>query len=312
MLHEIIPSISSLLTLTIAGLIFGLILSVAKQKLKVDRDPRIDSVLDALPGANCGACGQPGCAGYATKIVEDGMEITLCPVGGADSVEKISKIMGIEINADIVPTIARVHCQGGINETTKKFIYEGPKNCTAANELMGGFKTCEFGCLGFGECVEACNFDAIYMGENGLPIVIPEKCTGCGKCVEACPRDIISLVPENFDVYVMCKNEEKAPIMKKGCSVGCIGCKLCEKACKEVQKAIQVDVEPDQVVPAITVNNFLASIDYNLCTNCYKCVEVCPVPVINPITKSKKYIKMQEKKLAESMANESEKVGADA
>ena len=289
MIESIFPSISSVVSLTAIGFVFGIILSYAKLKLKIERDPRIEQVVEILPGANCGACGLPGCSAYATKSVEENYDINLCPVGGQAVVEKIASILGVEPVDGGVPLKARVMCHGGKAETSRKFVYEGPKTCHAADGLMGGFKVCEYGCLGLGDCVSVCAFDAIYINDNGLPVIDDEKCTGCGNCVQACPRGIMTLVKETFDLHVMCKNMEKAPLMKLGCSVGCIGCRLCVKACTEVHRD-----NPD-VETAITVDNFLATIDYDKCINCLKCVEVCPVPVLHPIERSNKYKKMQDK-----------------
>lgn len=276
---SILPSV---LTLTVTAFIFGIILSYARLKLKVERDPLIEKVNSALPGANCGACGFPGCSAYATRIVEEKYDINLCPVGGQDTVTRIASIMGVDAVESGVPLKARVACQGGIRETSLKFVYQGPKTCVAANGLMQGFKVCEFGCLGLGDCEASCPFDAIHINENGLPVVDDEKCTGCGNCVTACPRNIITLVKENFKVYVLCKNEEKPATMRLGCSVGCIGCKLCVKACIEVHK------DNPNIETAITVTDFVATIDFDKCINCLKCAEVCPVPVISPLEVSNK------------------------
>ncbi len=289
-MNALFPSIPAILALLALGVIFGIILSIAKILLHVDKDPRILDISENLPGANCGACGLPGCSAYAEKIVEHGMDITLCPVGGSETVEVIAGIMGVEAGESGTAVIARVHCQGGNAEAKKTFEYDGPMNCAAADTTMGGEKVCSSGCLGYADCVSVCPFDAIYMGDNGLPVVDWQACTGCGKCVESCPRDIISCMPENIEVHVMCKNTEKAPIMKKGCSVGCIGCQLCVKACKENF------VDNDKVESAITVTSFCATIDTETCINCMKCAEVCPVPVVHPINISKKYKKNQEKK----------------
>ncbi|MBN1531023.1 MAG: RnfABCDGE type electron transport complex subunit B [Spirochaetes bacterium] len=283
MLEILFPSLSSIVSLTAIGVAFGLILSISKLKLKVEKDPRIEKVLEALPGANCGACGMPGCAAYATRIVEQKFEINLCPVGGAESADAIAEIMGMEKTGGAAVALkARVHCQGGIDVTRKKFDYSGPMECLAAHNLMGGPKMCEYGCLGFGDCVRSCPFDALHMDARGIPVVDPVKCTGCGSCVRACPRGIISLVDGTIDVLVMCRNREKGPVMKKGCAVGCIACKLCEKACREVFK------DRPEIGTAIEIRDFLAEIDYSKCINCFKCVEVCPVPVIHPIERSKK------------------------
>ncbi len=273
MFDQIFPSVSSIASITAIGAVFGLILSIAKIKLHVEKDPRFDKVLEVLPNANCGACGQPGCAGYATKIVQGEVAINLCPAGGVDVVRKIAEIMGIEAES-VHPVKARIHCQGGSDVTKTRFLYDGPVTCMAAQQVMGGSKVCQYGCLGMGDCAAVCPFDAIHMNENNLPVVDWDKCTGCGKCVSACPRSIISLVGETFDVHVICRNKEKAPAMKKGCSVGCIACNRCVKACKEVFQ------ENPEIETAIEVVNFLAVIDYTKCINCGKCAEVCPQKVI--------------------------------
>jgi electron transport complex protein RnfB len=270
----IFRSIIAVGSLTGLGTMFGLILSIAKKQLHVEKDPKIEAVNELLPGANCGACGFPGCGAYAEKIVLEDIEITLCPVGGGDLVDRIAELMGKQSGA-VQKKIARVHCQGGLLNTKNKFIYQGPHSCVGAQQVRGGFRVCTFGCLGLGDCMTACPFNAIKMGEDRLPQVIEENCTGCGKCVEACPRDIISLQPAESEVYVMCSNKEKGAVMKQGCSVGCIGCKLCVvKACKKVFE------NNDEVDSAISVNNFLAVVDSETCINCGKCGEVCPQNVI--------------------------------
>jgi Na+-translocating ferredoxin:NAD+ oxidoreductase subunit B len=296
MIDLILPSIPAIAAVTALALLFGLLLSIAMLKLRVKTDPRVDRVLEALPGANCGACGMPGCSAYATRIVEETFDISLCPVGGDETARKIAGVMGIEYAGGMRSVTARVHCRGGLAETTNRFAYSGPRDCGAANGVMGGFKTCRYGCLGFGDCERACPFGAIAMSANGLPVIDPGLCTGCGLCVAACPRAIISLAPRENDIHVMCLNEEKAPVMKQGCSVGCIGCKLCEKACREALAGQSPGKDPATIVPAITVTNYCAHIDYGLCIQCYRCVEVCPVPVIDPLEKSKKYLERAEKK----------------
>ena len=269
----IIPSLASVISITTIGILFGLILSVAKIKLRVDRDPRYAKIVDALPGANCGACGQPGCSGYAIKILEGETELTLCPVGGAELVEKLAAIMGVAAHS-MDPTKVRVRCQGGTGVTKFKFTYDGPRSCIAAQQIMGGHKVCSYGCLGLGDCERVCPFDAIHVKEKGFPEVDWDKCTGCGKCVEECPRNILSLTDERFGVHVMCLNKEKAKTMKLGCSVGCIACNRCVKACKEVFR------DNEEIETAIEVIDFLAVIDYSKCINCGKCAEVCPQHVI--------------------------------
>jgi len=308
MIDTIIPSPLSIAIMAALAAVFGLFLSIAMVKLRVSRDPRIEKVSDALPGANCAACGMPGCSAYATRIVEEKFAIDLCPVGGVETAARIAEIMGVQYAGGQAAVTARVHCHGGIAETRSRFTYGGPRECAAAHGLMGGFKTCSYGCLGFGDCVRACPFDAMYMDDNGLPVVRYDRCTGCGLCVKACPRHIISLVPKGNDIHVMCRNEEKTPVMKKGCDVGCIACKLCEKACREAIAEKNPGLDLAAVIPAIKVENFLARIDYDLCIQCYRCVYVCPVPVIHPLGKSKKRLEQAGK--GERKERENKKVEA--
>ena len=283
MLEIIFPSVASVVSLSLAALIFGLVLSYAKLKLRVEKDPRIELVLQCLPNVNCGACGLPGCSAYSAGIVEDKYDINLCYVGGQDVVDEIAEIMGVESVPCSAPMTARVLCRGGGHEAASRFIYEGPQSCKAAKSIMGGFKVCEYGCLGLGDCSNACPFGAIVMSGTDLPVIDTDLCTGCGKCAAECPRHIIKLIKKDTEAHVMCSNPEKPDVMKQGCSVGCTGCNLCVKACTEVFK------DSAGVDSAIEVNDFLAKIDYAKCTNCLKCVEVCPVPVINPLTAAKKF-----------------------
>ncbi len=289
MIDTIIPSVYSIAILAALAAAFGLFLSIAMLKLRVMQDPRVERVTEALPGANCAACGMPGCSAYATRVVEEKFAIDLCPVGGAGTAAKIAEIMGVEYAGGRAAVTARVRCRGGIAETSARFVYSGPKSCAAADGIMDGFKVCGYGCLGFGDCVRTCSFGAMYMDDNGLPVVLFDRCTGCGLCVKACPRGIISLAPVDNEIYVMCKNEETARVMKQGCGVGCIACKLCEKACREALSEKNPGADPGQIELAITVDSYLARINYDRCIRCYRCVEVCPVPVIHPLARSKKF-----------------------
>ncbi|MCF7803372.1 MAG: RnfABCDGE type electron transport complex subunit B [Candidatus Marinimicrobia bacterium] len=216
------------------GALFSTGLSIANKKLHVDEDPRISQVKNALPGANCGGCGYPGCAKFAEEVVGGNVEISDCTVASQDEIDEIAEIMGVEVSA-AERKIARVMCQGGAYETAKKADYAGIESCLAANLMSGGEKLCEYGCLGFGECVDSCPFDAMYMDDNGLPVVIEEKCTGCGNCVEACPRNVIELHPESDKLFVLCKNLDDPKTSRGLCIKACIGCQICVRAAEDDQ-----------------------------------------------------------------------------
>lgn len=251
--------------LGVMGIIFGLVLAVASKKLAVDQDPRVEQILGVLPGANCGGCGFPGCGGLADAIVNGGAPVNGCPVGKAPVAAKVAEIMGVEVDLDAKPKFAKVACAGGKEERVDRFHYFGVTDCAAAQLLNGGPKLCEFGCLGLGNCEEVCKFDAIHVNANGIPEVDPKRCTACGACVAECPRHLIKLVDDTCQVMVMCQSHSKGPEVRKACKVGCLGCGICAKNCPN---------------GAVTVTDFLASVNTELCTGCGICVEKCPTKAI--------------------------------
>lgn len=261
------------LMLGVMGLVFGFILAFASKKLAVESDPRIGEISEVLPGANCGGCGYPGCSGLAEAIVNGVAPVGACPVGKEPVAAKIASIMGIEFDANAKPKNARVVCQGGKQERVDRFYYMGIADCAAAGMLNGGPKMCEFGCLGLGNCVRACLFDALNINANGLPEVDSKRCTGCGACVAACPRGLMQLIDEDQRVMVLCKSHSKGPDVRKACKVGCIGCGICAKNCPE---------------NAISVTDLLAEINPEKCTACGVCVEKCPMKTIKFVQEDEK------------------------
>ncbi|MBQ7974560.1 MAG: RnfABCDGE type electron transport complex subunit B [Clostridia bacterium] len=245
------------------GLFFGLLLAFASMVFAVKQDERIDKITEALPGANCGACGFAGCSAYASAIVNDGAPVNVCPVGKQPVAEKIAEIMGVNAG-DIEFKVAYVKCNGTCENTVPKYEYVGIHDCVAMSKLAGGHKHCRNACIGFGSCVNVCNFDAISV-QNGVAAVDPDKCSGCGACAEICPHNTIEIIPADTKIIVTCTNVEKAQSANRHCKASCIGCKLCEKVCE---------------ADAIHVENNCAKIDYTKCTACGKCVEKCPKKVI--------------------------------
>ncbi|RPI00417.1 MAG: RnfABCDGE type electron transport complex subunit B [Calditrichaeota bacterium] len=218
--------IYSIIALGGMGLLFGAALAFAAKKFAVQIDPKVEQILNALPGVNCGACGRPGCAAYAEAVASGALPPNKCAPGGADVIAVLSHIMGVDAVA-LDPKVAVVQCQGGKAEAADKFIYTGLQDCTAAALIGGGPKGCSYGCLGFGSCVRACPFDAMYMNENGLPVVIEEKCTACNICVVTCPRGIMALIPRSQKIFLACVSLDKLKAVKSVCTVGCYACKIC-------------------------------------------------------------------------------------
>lgn len=209
-------------------LIFATLLGIAKEKLHVDEDPRIARVQEVLPSANCGGCGFAGCADFAKAVVEERAPVDGCPVGGPKCAEAVAGVLGVEV-VKTYPYRPVIHCAARRQDKKGMVDYEGVESCVEAN-VVGVTQACTYGCLGFGDCAKACNYDALHMIE-GRPVIDYDKCTGCGACVKACPRNLIEQIPFKHDrmLVVACANKEPAKLVKQVCSVGCVGCKLCQK-----------------------------------------------------------------------------------
>jgi len=255
----------TIISLGVLGLVSSVILYFIAQKFKVFEDPRIDTVQEALPAANCGGCGFAGCRNFAEALVKaDSFEGLNCPVGGNDVMEKVARILGREATA-VDPRVAVLLCQGSPEHRPRTSHYDGVKDCRIAHSLYIGETDCAYGCLGYDDCVNACTFGAMHMDKvTGLPVINDDKCTSCGACVKACPRKIIELrkkAKKDRKLYVACVNCDKGGPARRACKVACIACNKCYKVCE---------------FDAIKIENNLAYIDASKCTFCRKCVEECP------------------------------------
>ena len=289
---DIMNIVYAVVVLGVLGAVFGLVLAIASKVFEVKKDPREEAILSHLAGANCGGCGYPGCGGCAAAILAGDAPVTACAPAGAENAAAIAEIMGMS-----APTgerqVAFVRCNGGTN-AKKRYEYIGVQDCISATKVAGSPLECNFGCLGFGSCVKACQFGAISIGENGCAVVDPEKCTNCGACMKACPRKIITSVPVSKKVHVLCANQDKGKAAMSVCSNSCIGCGLCQKECKK---------------DAIHVVNGVAVIDYEKCVGCKLCTKVCPRDAISPIATAEEKEKYKAIKKAQA---EKAKAAAEA
>jgi len=216
-------------TMVVVGSGFALILLIASKKLKVEIDPKIEQIHEALPKVDCGACGFAGCGSYAKAVAEKPELIGKCAPGGADTAAKIAEILNLQISDSGAPQRPIVHCRAHSEDKTYYAQYTGIPTCTAA-DVQPPVQACRFGCLGFGDCVSACKFDALHI-VDGLATVDYEKCTGCGACSKACPCNLIEMVPFSYEnmMTVACSSRENGKTTRQMCKVGCIACGLCAK-----------------------------------------------------------------------------------
>ena len=232
------------------GLLVGVGLAVASKVFYVYVDPLVLAVDDALPGANCGGCGLPGCSANAEAIVAGKAAPNSCVAAGEETAVIIAGIMGVSIEAK-EPDIAKPGCTYGVADADVKFIYDGLNDCRAAAMLNGGMKVCTVGCLGLGTCARACPFDAIVMGPEGLPEVVEERCTGCGTCERVCPKHIINLSSVTRRILKEYTTQECTTPCQRACPAGIDICEYINQIAKgDYHRAVQV-IKERNPFPAI-------------------------------------------------------------
>ena len=259
------PILDSALILGGVGLFFGILIAMANKKFYVWEDPRIGEVEELLPNSNCGACGLPGCRAFAEAVVDGNEQPSGCTVMGEEDLADVASYLGVDAG-EANKRVARLLCAGGKNEAARNSDYAGLETCKAAASVAGGGKACNWGCLGLADCEDVCLLDAIYMNDDLLPVVIPERCTACNDCVVACPKDLFELMPIEQKLIVQCKNLLKGDAAEDLCSVACNTCNRCV-----------VDSEPG----VIEIIDNLAVINYekNELTS-PKAIERCPTEAI--------------------------------
>ena len=245
------------------GAVCGIILAIVSAVMAVPVDEKLEKIKGLLPGANCGACGFPGCDGYAGAIVYDDAPLTSCPPGGSHLVDDLSEALGKEASQAIQEK-AVVLCRCCDIVRMDKLNYIGENTCTYASQMYGGPTACFFACQGFGDCITACKYEAIRI-VNGLAVVDASLCVGCKLCVSSCPKGLIQMAPVTNTAIVFCSSKDWGPHVRKVCSLGCIGCSRCVKACSK---------------EAVVVENFLAKVDYDKCDGCGDCAKICPMGII--------------------------------
>lgn len=253
------------------GFVGSIVLVVSSKVLAVQEDERLGDVVAMLPGANCGSCGYPGCEGYAKAILA-GAPCNSCGPGGPETARLIASYLGVDAG-DVVVKRAIVACRGTMDRMVLKERegYQGTSSCRIYSTMSHLSDGCTDGCIGFGDCVETCPYEAISLNKNHVAVVDPAKCIGCGLCTTICPRHLISLQVKS-DVeevsFVLCHNTLMGKQAKDACANTCIGCRRCEKVCPK---------------KCITVENNVAKIDIAECVGCKVCMSVCPEGAIYPL-----------------------------
>lgn len=241
------PVVISVAILGTLGLLFGTLIAIATKKLFVWEDPRIDEVTGMLPGNNCGACGQAGCRAFAENVIAGKIQPAQCTVMNADGVKAVASYLGVDAGA-ANRRIARLLCGGGSDLSVRTAEYRGLETCSAAAAVAGGGKGCSWACVGLADCERSCTFDAIFMNDRDLPVVIPSLCTACGDCVEACPKELFTLMPQEQHLIVQCRSLLEGAAADALCAAACNACGRCA-----------VDAAPG----LIQMKNGLAVIDYS-------------------------------------------------
>jgi electron transport complex protein RnfB len=255
------------LSLGVLGIIFGTALGYASDKFAIEVDPRVPKVREALPGANCGGCGFPGCDAFSEAVVNGEAKVNGCTVGGIKVANALGEILGVKVEK-AEKKVAFVNCNGNCSNKKISPDTSGFSNCNDAHKNWDNIASgCSYSCLGLGTCVNVCKFGALDI-VDGIAKVNEEKCVNCGACIKACPKGLIESIPENKKVRVVCSSKDAGKIVRINCSVGCIGCKICEKNCPH---------------DAVHVNDLLAKVDYDKCVNCGICVEKCPTKAIKRV-----------------------------
>jgi len=280
------------LSVAVLGGVLGIALAVASKFLSVKKDKRIAEAAEILPQLNCGACGYAGCSGYAEAIVLEGESLTLCSPGGPDVAKAMADFMGVKIEISEEKKVAQVFCRGGAKTSQYAFDYKGLTDCNALYSLYKGNKVCKYGCLGLGSCMSVCPADAISYDKEGLVWVDKDKCISCGKCIEVCPTGVMKWLPYSADYMVACSSKDKGALVRKYCTVGCIGCKMCEKKSPE---------------GGFAVEDFLARIEYSEEGDRSAAYEACPPKCIVKITNVEKKEKSEVKKEMVAVNNQNAK-----
>ena len=256
--------VTSMLTLAGLGFVAATLLALASKVFFVEENPKVEALLDVLPGANCGGCGYAGCEGYAIAVLTDSaVGANLCVVGGAKTSIAVGEISG-KVVSEAEPLVSFRRCQKAEGGVQARYEYQGMPSCSAVALLSGGSDNCAYSCIGYGDCVQVCNFDAMYI-ENDLVKINKNKCVACGACIKVCPRGILELIPQRARVMINCSTRDKLKSVTEVCSVGCINCGKCVKACP----AQAVTQEQDHIM-----------IDHSACLaygpNCMEaCVKAC-------------------------------------
>lgn len=273
--------VTTVLLLGALALIGAVALYATVKKFNVKEDPRVAEVERQLAGANCGGCGLSGCHAFAVKCVQQGnLDGMQCPGSGPEALCKIAEILGCTATVT-ERRLAVLKCNGSCSARPQVYNYDGTRTCAVMDAVGTGTAGCSYGCLGCGDCVQACMFTAIHMDPaTHLPVVNPEKCTACGACVKECPRHLLELRPagrRDRRVWVACSSRDRGAVARKVCAAACIGCGKCMRTCP---------------FGAIEVSGNLAYINPVLCKACGKCVGVCPTGAIlssfKPVTANEK------------------------
>ena len=199
--------------LGVLAVAIGYILGWANRAFHVHVDPRQEAILNALPSANCGACGlHRFVVDYAEAVVAGKADATLCAPGGRRPARgDIAAIMGVEVQ-ESWPYRPVVHCAATTEQRLQRHEYLGERTCGSAN-LVAGVQGLHLRLPRFSAIVSAPATTTPSRWSTACRKSTMTSVSAARPALSPCPRNVISMVPWKAStmLVVACSNKGLRP-----------------------------------------------------------------------------------------------------